>query len=143
MGKKFSSQGTWLGGLTFQMNVDGHKIILDGPEIYGGRDMGIIPKQLLLCSLVGCTGMDVVSILGNEMKKKYELQVTADGELTEMHPVIYRSIEIIYHFKGRNLSKDVLNEAIQLSHTKYCSITAMLKEAVEISYLIEIEDGDV
>lgn len=143
MGKTISSYGTWLGGLTFQVRQDGHKIILDGPEIYGGRDMGILPKQLLLCSVVGCTGMDVVSILGNIMDRKFELEVSAAGEVTDKHPVIFKSILITFHFKGSNLPKDTLDDAIEQSLTKYCGVTAMLKATVDIDYKVEIENREV
>jgi len=51
------------GNMAFEANINGHKIILDATEEHGGNNLGPRPKGLMLVSLGGCTGMDVVSIL--------------------------------------------------------------------------------
>ncbi len=55
-------------GLTFVGKTESkHWVPIDAPESINGNDAGIRPKELLLISLAGCTGMDVASIL---QKKK-------------------------------------------------------------------------
>lgn len=53
----------YIDGMAFEMELDGHKMILDADSTVGGEDRGPRPKQLLVTALTGCTGMDVVSIL--------------------------------------------------------------------------------
>ena len=64
---KTSLNVNWIKGMAFESEVNGHKIIIDAMESVGGADKGPRPKPLMLLSLAGCTGMDVVSIL-NKMK---------------------------------------------------------------------------
>ena len=36
----------WMGKMQFNALVNGHTIVMDGPEKVGGEDNGPIPKQL-------------------------------------------------------------------------------------------------
>ena len=51
------------GGMNFTAEVNGHKIEIDTEEAAGGKNIGTRPKALMLVSLAGCTGFDVVNIL--------------------------------------------------------------------------------
>ncbi|MEI7980226.1 MAG: OsmC family protein, partial [Bacteroidota bacterium] len=53
----------WNSGMAFKAEVNGFSIMLDADEKVGGTNQGPRPKPLLLASLGGCTGMDVISIL--------------------------------------------------------------------------------
>ena len=50
-------------GMHFQGELEGFDIPIDADEQFGGRNLGPKPKGLVLTSLVGCTAMDVISIL--------------------------------------------------------------------------------
>ena len=70
------------GYLSFDIQQDGHHIIVDAVEEFGGEGKGPTPKGLLISGLVGCTGMDVASIL-RKMKIEYEWQPTKIVDLTD------------------------------------------------------------
>jgi putative redox protein len=130
---------TWTKDMVFEARVNDHIILLDADEAAGGHEHGPRPKPLILVSLGGCTGMDVVSIL---KKMKVELDyfnVQVEGELTEEHPKVYHTITIIYVFRGKNLEMDKLEKAVSLSQEKYCGVTAMLGKAAKLKYKIVIE----
>jgi putative redox protein len=55
-------------GMSFTSHVDGHKVVTDSNS--EGISDGPSPKRLMLASLAGCTGIDVVSIL-DKMKVKF------------------------------------------------------------------------
>ena len=61
----------WNEGMEFTSEVDGHEIIIDAKEEFGGKNAGPRPKPLILTALGGCTGMDVVSIL-KKMKQVWQ-----------------------------------------------------------------------
>jgi putative redox protein len=63
MAEKHVISTEWKGDLTFESNINGHKLIMDVPVEAGGNNFGPGPKKLMLVALSGCTGMDVVSIL--------------------------------------------------------------------------------
>lgn len=129
----------WSGDMAFEAEVNGFKIPLDADEKVGGKNTGPRPKPLVLVALAGCTGMDVVSILG-KMKVEFDyFNVEVDGKLTEEHPKYYEKIHIRYIFRGNQLPLDKLEKAILLSQDKYCGVSAMLRHSAQITYEIVIE----
>lgn len=130
----------WIGGVAFEATGDEHKFLIDAPFEAGGESRGIRPKMLLLASLGGCTGVDVVLIL-EKMKVAIEsLKIAVEGRLTEAHPKVYHTIVLKYIFKGKDLDRTKLLRAIELSQEKYCGVTAMLRNSIEITYEIVIEE---
>ncbi len=131
----------WLEGMAFENSVDGHKFIVDAVEQFGGKDRGPSPKPLLLNSLAGCTGMDVVSIL-NKMKQKFSwFNITVDADLGEKHPKTFENIHLTYQFKASDsLDDEKVRKAVILSQDNYCGVSAMLKKASNLTWEIEYLD---
>lgn len=126
-------------GMHFQGELDGFDIPIDADEQFGGRNLGPKPKGLVLTSLIGCTAMDVISILRKMRAEPDELSVEAETELTDEHPKVFKNIVITYRLKGDKVTPDKVEKAIKLSQDKYCGVSAMLKKAVPIEYKIMIE----
>lgn len=129
-------------GLTFAAKADSnHWVMMDGPEKLGGSSGGARPKELLLMALAGCTASDVVSIL---MKKRvpmssFEIQVTANA--AEEHPKVFTDIHLEYIVYGNGVTPRDVERAIELSTTKYCAVSAMLKPAVKLTHSYRIEQA--
>ena len=126
-------------GVTFLGKSDSnHWVTMDGPESFGGSDAGTRPKELLLIALGGCTGSDVITIL---LKKKvqisnFEMNITAD--VAEEHPQVFTKINVEYVFYGKDIQGKDVERAIELSQTKYCSVTHMLNKAMPITHSFKI-----
>ncbi len=130
---------TWMDKMAFDVDINGHHLTLDGSPELGGEDRGPTPKPLVLASLAGCTGIDVVSIL-NKMRVEFDhFSISVTAHQTEDHPKIYDKIFVTYTFKGQDLPMDKLEKAVKLSEEKYCGVSAMLKKAGLIEYEIKIE----
>lgn len=126
----------WLGDMSFEADVEKHKIRLDTSEESGGNSTGPKPKPLMMVSLAGCTGMDVVSLL-KKMKVDFKaFDVKVEGELTEEHPKHYTSMHLVYEVKGDHLPIDKINRAIELSLDRYCGVAATLRKALNLTYEI-------
>lgn len=123
----------------FVGELDGFDIPIDADEKVGGQNKGPKPKGLVLTALVGCTAMDVVSILRKMRIEPDTFSVEAETELTDEHPKVFKNIVITYRLKGDNLTEDKVEKAVQLSQDRYCGVSAMLKKAVPIEYKIIIE----
>lgn len=131
---------TWTQGMSFDATVNDHKITLDAVEAVGGENRGPRPKPLMLVSLGGCTGMDVVSML-KKMRVEYQgLNIEVEGDLTEEHPKVYSSITIKYIFTGKDLPMDKIEKAVSLSMERYCGVTAMLSKAATIHHEIIVNE---
>lgn len=133
---------SWLGDLAFSAELNGHKIMIDSSLENGGKNQGPRPKGFLLVGLAGCTGMDVVSILKKMKIEKYQLQIQIHASQTEEHPKIYDRILVEYLFTGKDLPLDKLKRAVELSETRYCGVSAMLRQTAVIETKITINQGD-
>ncbi len=133
---------TWMEDLAFEGEVNGHKIILDAEARVGGKDRGPRPKPLMLTSLIGCTGMDVISILKKMRVDVKDFKVHADAELTEEHPKHYKKIHLTYEFTGKDLPMDKLEKAVNLSQDRYCGVSYIYKQVIELTYEIKINNID-
>ena len=129
---------TWKEGMSFESIVNGHSVIVDADEAFGGKNKGPKPKPLLLTALAGCSGMDVVSIL-NKMKLGYTFfNIDVEGELTDEQPSYYHTITLIYQFKASdNLDKTKVEKAVSLSQERYCGVAALLKKGCTLKYEIQ------
>ena len=134
----------WTDGMSFDASLDGFNLTIDADPMFGGQNKGPKPKGLTLVSLAGCTGMDVVSILGKMrvMKDVESFEIQTDGTLTEEHPKKFSDIVIKYVFKGEKLPDlvDKIKHAIDLSMENYCGVSATLKPAVKMTYQLLIND---
>lgn len=132
-----------LQGITFVGKTDSnHWITMDGPENFFGSNAGIRPKELLLLSLAGCTGSDVVTILDKKKVKYTKFEMNISAEQQEEHPQVFTKINLEYVFYGKNIQAKDVERAIELSQTKYCSVTAMLQKAVTIEHSYKIVDAE-
>jgi putative redox protein len=128
-------------GMSFDIEIGGYKIIVDAGESVGGQGLGPTPKPLMLASLAGCTGMDVVSLL-KKMKVDFDrFNLKIEGELNDEHPKKYNKIVIYYQFTGTDIQFDKVEKAITLSLGKYCGVAAVYKQVIDVSYVIEINDN--
>jgi putative redox protein len=135
------AQTTWNEEMSLEAEVNGHKFMIDADEKVGGKDRGPRPKPLMLVSLTGCTGMDVISILKKMRVEPDYFNVEAYAESTSEHPKHYSQIHLKYIFKGKNLPEAKINKAVNLSQERYCGVSHMLGQAAKLTHEIVIEES--
>lgn len=129
-----------LQGITLAAKSDSnHWIIMDGPEMFGGSEAGPRPKELLLMALGGCTASDVIPILKKKRVPLQGFEIRLTGNVREEHPQIFTDIHLEYVFYGEGIDPNAVERAIELSSTKYCSVSAMLRPTVNITHSYRIE----
>jgi len=128
-------------GITFVgKSKSNHWVNLDGPEDFGGSYAGNSPKELLLLSLAGCTASDVASILKKKRVNFNNFEINVIADAMEEHPKVFTKIDLEYVIYGTDVQAKDVERAIELSQSTYCSVTAMLKKAVEINHTYRIEE---
>lgn len=135
-----TQETSWLGNMKFDALVGGHHVIMDASEDVGGEDSGPRPKELMLTSLAGCTGMDVISILKKMRSEPEKFSIEVIAESTEVHPKHYTKMHIIYKFQGKNLDMEKLKKAVDLSQDRYCGVSAAYRKAMELTYEIQVTE---
>jgi len=126
------AKATWTGEVRFVgQATSGHTVVVDGDKRTGNS-----PMELVLIGLCGCTGYDVASILRKKREPFTSLEVRAEAERAANPPFVYTEIRLVYRVGG-NVSHKAVEDAVRLSEEKYCSVSAMLKQTVKISYAIQ------
>ena len=96
------------------------------------------PVQMLLVSLAGCVAMDVISIVRKQRQRVTGYEVTIEGERRTEHPRSFTRIDVLHRVTGHALDRDGIAHAIELSRTKYCTVSATLDPAIPVNHRIEI-----
>ncbi len=130
---------SWKGDMVFESDINGHRLTMDAPAEAGGNEKGPRPKPLMMASLAGCTGMDVISMLKKMRVQVDEFVIHIEGDVTDDIPKHYKKMHVVYEFAGNDLPMDKLQKAVEMSREKYCGVSYTYKQAMEVSYEIRIK----
>ena len=100
------------------------------------------PMELVLIALGGCAGADVVNILEKKRQHVTGYEIEVRGVRRDEHPRVYTSIEVIHSVRGRGVDLKAVTHAVELSETKYCSVSAMLSSVATITSRVEVADEE-
>lgn len=132
----------WKDGMLFDGIVGNHTVRMDAKAPIG-KDEGATPKELVAMGLGGCTAMDVIALL-----KKYKQLPTSfkiDVEVqpsSGAQPIVFEKAILSFIVDG-TVNPDKLIEAVRLSQTKYCGVSAMLSESFPIEYRIILNGSEI
>ncbi len=112
----------------------GHTLILDDATGNGGAR----PMEVALLALGGCTAFDVIGILRKKRQTVTGYRVELRAEQREEPPRYFTRVEIRHYLRGR-IDPEAVRRAIELSETKYCSVSAMMAHTTRIEHTFEIE----
>jgi len=112
----------------------GHSVVMSTPK----ENTGMKPSELILSALAGCASVDVVDILAKKRTPLSHLEVQVTSEQEVDPPWTFRKFFIKFIVKGENLTEKSVQQAIQLSQEKYCSVAATLRGKADIITSFEI-----
>ena len=133
----------WVKALAFDAEASQHTVRIDTTVDGGGLDSGMGPKQMLLCSLSACSGMDVVSILEKKRQEITAYRLEIDGVRAEpgTWPRPFLSITMRHIVTGEDLDPVAVARAVELSDEKYCTVVSTLRSQPEVQSLWTIEEA--
>jgi putative redox protein len=111
----------------------GHLLSMDGAPDGGGRNLAPRPMETVLAGTGACTAYDVVLILKRGRQQVSGCQVKVDAERAETEPKVFTRIHMHFTVSGKSLNQGAVARAIQLSHEKYCSASAMLAKTAQMT----------
>ncbi len=116
----------------------GHLLAMDGAPDGGGRNLAPRPMETVLAGTGGCTAYDVVLILKRGRQSVSGCQVKLQAERAAAEPKVFTRIHMHFTVSGKALSEAAVARAIQLSHEKYCSASAMLAKTATMTTSYEL-----
>jgi putative redox protein len=132
----------WKDGMEFEGLADGHTVRMDAKAPIG-KNSGSTPKELVALGLAGCTAMDVIALLKKYKQPPKTFRV--DTEITPStgtYPAVFEKAVLSFFVDGE-VDAEKLNEAVQLSQTKYCGVSAMLAQAFPIEYRVILNGKEI
>jgi putative redox protein len=142
-GARMKARVKWVEGVSFiGESQSGHAVVIDGAPEYGGRNRGMRPMETVLIGAAACTAFDVVLILKKARQAVADCVVEAEAERAAIEPKVFTKIHLRYTVAGRGLDPKHVERAVKLSKEKYCSATIMLAKTAEITFDIEVLEGD-
>ena len=131
---------TWKSGMSFKGVANSNiEVPLDASVEHGGGGAGVVPMEMILMGLGGCTAMDVISILSKKRQEVTSFEILLHGDRAMEHPKVFTDITIEYVVKGKGLDPDAVARAVELSENKYCPGMAMLRKAANIKTTFRVE----
>ena len=132
----------WGDGMTFVAETgSGHLVSMDGAPDGGGRNLAPRPMEVVLAGAGGCTAYDVVVILKKNGQDVTGCEVKLTAERAPTDPKVFTKIHYHFTVRGRNLKRNLVEQAVRLTHEKYCSATAILARTAEITKEFEIAEA--
>jgi putative redox protein len=130
---------TWTKDMEFRVDFPpGESVVLTSLPLAERPGPGPSPMEVVQAAVAACTGMDVVLILRKMRKTLTSLRIEIDATRRADEPRIYTHLVLSYHFDGPDLDVNSVRRAIELSQEKYCSVTAMLRPTVAMSYRVTL-----
>lgn len=111
-------------------NSNGQSIDLDWEN-------GPNPMQVTLQMVGACSLVDVV--IGLKERPFSKVWVELDSVREEQSPRVFTSIEMTYHVAG-DIPQNLVERIVAKSHQKYCSVSNMINQSVNISWRVEMHD---
>jgi uncharacterized OsmC-like protein len=130
--KKFMEFSMYENG--FQTDAEYGELIISSQGKHGFR-----PYELLVSSVVGCSGGTLRKVLKKMRLPFYDLKVSAQ---VKRNPVIANRIEEIhlnFMIYGENLPPEKVRKALAVTR-KNCAMIQSVKDSIEITDRFEIKD---
>ena len=112
-------------------NEDGLITTIDASPEIGGKNKGLRPMQLLAGSLAGCMSIDVLSILRKQRIEVKQFSIAIIASRKSGVPSSFETIELQFSVDS-GIPLDKLENAIRLSHDKYCSVSVSLHPSIQV-----------
>ena len=130
----------WKGGMLFESdNPSGNNVYMDTISDGINKQEGLSPKAMMLSSLAGCSGIDIVDILKKMKIIDYDLKIVVKGKLTPKHPKYYHTVHVNYFFSGADCHIKKCERAVELSVQKYCGVMEMFRRFAKIKTHIHFQ----
>ena len=132
----------WLDAMLLEGSADGHMVPMDAKSPIG-RNQAMTPKELVGMGLAGCTAMDVIALLKKykQLPRTFEVEVEITTSRAQQ-PAVFERADLVYHVKGE-VDPEKLREAVMLSQTQFCGVSAMLSKSFPIYFRINLNETEI
>jgi putative redox protein len=126
------------GSLRFDVTAgSGQTLRLDASDDHAAQS----PMEAVLSALAACAGADVISMLRKARQDVTDYRIEVRALRAEDHPRVYTEVEVVHIVTGHDLRESPVKRAVELSSTKYCSVSAMLGRGATLTHRYELVEA--
>ncbi|MEE9438549.1 MAG: OsmC family protein [Saprospiraceae bacterium] len=104
---------------------------------FSGNKTAVSPMETVLMAAAACSSIDIEIFLG-KMRQEYDkIEVEVKAKRVDDVPSVFSDIHLHYKLYG-DIKESKAKKAVDMSMDKYCSVSIMLKKAVNITHSFEI-----
>jgi putative redox protein len=112
---------------------NGYAFSIGASKGIGGDESGFRPMQVMLASLGGCSGIDVVNILKKSRVDFDTVDVDVEGDREAgVEPSPFKRVKLTFKVTGRGVERSKVEKEVDLSVKKYCSAIASLDKGIVV-----------
>ncbi len=129
---------SWKEKMRFEATDGENTAVMDAPRPFG-EGKALSPKQLLLASICGCSGVDIAARMRKQRQALTSLRIEADAPKREGKPATFDSVLLDYFFTGE-LEEHFAIEAVKASQSEECGVSAMIAAHCPIRYRVHVNE---
>jgi putative redox protein len=128
--------------MEFYGRAGDHDVLMDAKSPIG-KNKAATPKELVALGLGGCTAMDVIALLKKYKQPPDSFKVSVDIQpSTGAAPIVFERA-LLSFIVGGEIEREKLLEAVNLSQSKYCGVSAMLALAFPIEFRVVLNGQEI
>ena len=117
-------------------NEVGANLTTDAAGNIGGTDKGLRPMVLVAAGVAGCVAIDLILILQKQRIDSNKFNIEIEANRVDGTPSPFENIHMKFELDPE-IDANRLKKNIQLVIDKYCSVSASLKDSINITFEIE------
>lgn len=125
---------TYLGEMQFESQLGDHKILINGPDEWGGKNLGPAPPQLFMASIGSCVGVLVTHFCDTHDLDASGLSVVVEYDVAD-HPIHFNNIRVTVNLPHAHCDDACTKKA--LAHVaEHCPVHETIVASEEITFNI-------
>ena len=126
------------GGMLFESEMGKHKLTIEGPEEWGGKDRGPMPPQIFMASIGSCVGVLVAHFCEQHELNTEGLSVDVDYDVAQS-PTRFKNINVTVDLPNAECDDDCTRKA--LKHVaEHCPVHETIVTIDEIQFNIKTKN---
>lgn len=125
---------TYKGDMLFESQLGNHKLQIDCPNTWGGKNRGPIPPDLFISSIGSCVGVVISHFCEEHEIDITGLRVDVDYEVAN-HPTRLHNIKVNIHLPNTNTDDDCIDQALEYV-AKHCPIYDTINTLERVNFEI-------
>jgi len=104
---------------------------------FSGSKKDVSPMETVLMAAAACSSIDVEIFLQKMRAPADAVEVEVEGSRVDAVPSVFEKMHLHYKIYG-DVKESKAQKAVAMSMEQYCSVSLMLKAAVEITHSFEV-----